>query len=88
MTYRRLLTMFVAVVALAAALSVPRLPGGVTNLGGPAAAQQTIDVDYFYDALDAYGQWVWHPRFGYVWLPGNVRCDWRPYKVGHWVYTD
>ena len=88
MTYRRLLTMFVAVAALAAALSVPRLPGGVTNLGGPAAAQQTIDVDYFYDALDAYGQWVWHPRFGYVWLPGNVREDWRPYTVGHWVYTD
>jgi hypothetical protein len=88
MTYRRLLTTFVAVVALAAALSVPRLPGGVTNLGGPAAAQQSIDVDYFYDALDAYGEWVWHPRFGYVWLPGNVREDWRPYTVGHWVYTD
>jgi hypothetical protein len=80
--------MFVAVVTLAAALSVPRLPGGVTNLGGPAAAQQSIDVDYFYDALDPYGEWVWHPRFGYVWLPGNVRDDWRPYTVGHWVYTD
>jgi hypothetical protein len=88
MTYRRLLAMFVAVVTLAAALSVPRLPGGISNLGGPAAAQQTIDVDYFYDALDPYGQWVWHPRYGYVWLPGNVREDWRPYTVGHWVYTD
>ena len=88
MTYRRLLTMFVAVTALAAALSVPRLPGGISNLGGPAAAQQSIDVDYFYDALDAYGEWVWHPRFGYVWLPGNVRESWRPYTVGHWVYTD
>ena len=88
MTYRRLLTMFVAVVALAAALSVPRLPGGISNLGGPAAAQQSIDVDYFYDALDPYGEWVWHPRFGYVWLPGNVRESWRPYTVGHWVYTD
>ncbi|MCJ7599309.1 MAG: hypothetical protein MUO41_11955, partial [Methyloceanibacter sp.] len=89
MTHRRLLTMFVAMVALAAALSVPRLPGGAAlNLGGPAAAQQAIDVDYFYDQLDPYGQWVWHPRFGYVWLPGNVHESWRPYTVGHWVYTD
>jgi len=88
MNYRRLFTMFVAVVALAAALSVPGLPGGALNLGGPAAAQEAIDVDYFYDQLDPYGQWVWHPRYGYVWLPGNVRESWRPYTVGHWVYTD
>jgi hypothetical protein len=67
---------------------VPRLPGGALNLGGPAAAQEAIDVDYFYDQLDPYGEWVWHPRYGYVWLPGNVRESWRPYTVGHWVYTD
>jgi hypothetical protein len=80
--------MFVAAVTLVAALSVPQLPGGALNLGGPAAAQEGVDVDYFYDQLDPYGQWVWHPRYGYVWLPGNVRESWRPYTVGHWVYTD
>src|SRR5262245_59421447 len=69
-------------------LAAPCLPGSQQlNLGGPAAAQDAIDVDYFYDQLDPYGQWVWHPRFGYVWLP-NVRENWRPFTVGHWVYTE
>jgi Family of unknown function (DUF6600) len=58
------------------------------TLIGPASAQETIGVDYFYDQLGPYGQWVWHPRFGYVWLPDNVSEDWRPYTVGHWIYTD
>ena len=55
---------------------------------GPAAAQEAVDVDYFYDQLESFGQWVWHPRFGYVWIPDNVSENWRPYTVGHWVNTD
>ncbi len=31
---------------------------------------------------------MWHPRFGYVWLPEDVSPDWRPYTVGHWVSTE
>ncbi len=72
-------------------LSAPgvTLPGS-ERLGfvGAAAAQQQVNIDDFYDALDPYGQWVWHPRFGYVWLPENVSQSWRPYTVGHWEYTD
>jgi len=65
------------------------LPGG-QRLGfvGSAAAQQQVNIDDFYDELDPYGQWVWHPRFGYVWLPETVAQNWRPYTVGHWEYTD
>ena len=71
---------------LIALLSVP----GAERLGliGTVAAQETLDIDYFYDQLDPYGEWVWHPRFGYVWLPQTVSENWRPYTVGHWVYTD
>ena len=71
---------------LIALLSAP----GAERLGliGTVAAQETLDIDYFYDQLDPYGQWVWHPRFGYVWLPQTVSENWRPYTVGHWVYTD
>jgi hypothetical protein len=58
------------------------------GVGGLAAAQESIDIDTFYDELAPYGQWVWHPRFGYVWLPETVSDNWRPYTVGRWTYTD
>lgn len=75
-------------VALLAAPSLP-LPGaGLVGFTGSAAADDAVDVDYFYDELDPYGEWVWHPQYEYVWLPGNVREGWRPYTVGEWVYTE
>ncbi len=75
-------------VALLAAPGLP-LPGvGLVGFTGSAAADDVVDVDYFYDELDPYGEWVWHPQYEYVWLPGNVRDGWRPYTVGEWVYTE
>jgi hypothetical protein len=83
----RLLLVGIVWGALFACPALP-LPGG-ERLGfvGSAAAQQ-VNIDDFYDELDPYGQWVWHPRFGYVWLPERVSPNWRPYTVGHWEYTD
>ena len=75
----------------AAFLAAPGLPlPGADRLGlsGTAAAQETIDIDTFYDELAPYGQWVWHPRYGYVWLPETVSANWRPYTVGRWTSTD
>ena len=54
----------------------------------PAVAQQYVSVDYFYDALEPYGEWAWHPAYGYVWVPEDVPDYWRPYTHGHWVYTN
>jgi hypothetical protein len=84
----RLLLIGTVWLALFAAPALP-LPGG-DRLGfvGEAHAQQQVNIDDFYDELDPFGQWVWHPRYGYVWLPETVSQDWRPYTVGHWVYTD
>ena len=74
--------------ALVATPELP-LPGGdKLGLSGSAWAQEYIEIDYFYDELEPYGQWVWHPRFGYVWLPETVSPYWRPYTVGQWVSTD
>ena len=75
---------FAVCVAMAGAPSPLGVPLGWSG----TAAAQPIDVDYFYDELGPYGEWVWHPRFGYVWLPTRVSETWRPYTVGHWVYTD
>jgi Family of unknown function (DUF6600) len=91
MKTRLWLKMTAGALALAALLATPGLPvPGADRLGlsGKALAQETIDIDTFYDELAPYGQWVWHPRFGYVWLPEDVSPDWRPYTVGHWVSTE
>jgi hypothetical protein len=85
------LKLLLAGLVFAAFFTAPGLPlPGADRLGlaGTAAAQDTIDIDTFYDELSPYGQWVWHPRYGYVWLPENVSGNWRPYSVGRWTYTD
>jgi len=46
------------------------------------------DVDFFYDALAPYGDWMEMQPYGWVWAPRSVDAGWRPYRNGHWVYTD
>src|SRR5262245_14505864 len=57
----------------------------VTGTSTPAAAQISEDAQI---ALEQYGMWRPHPRFGDVWVPAGIPPDWRPYQYGHWVYTD
>jgi hypothetical protein len=51
----------------------------------PAQAQVSAE---FQSALEPYGSWQPHPRFGEVWVPYDLPPDWRPYTYGHWVYTE
>ena len=46
--------------------------------------------DYFYNALQDYGQWVQVEGYGYCWQPDIALKDpnWQPYTDGYWVYTD
>jgi hypothetical protein len=48
----------------------------------------SLDISFFYDELSPYGEWVEDPQYGYVWSPNGVDPDWRPYTLGHWVYSD
>lgn len=41
--------------------------------------------DFEYE-LDAYGEWVYMPPYGYVWVPGGVDANWRPYYWGRWTW--
>ena len=55
----------------------------------PPAAPVT--VNYFYNNLSPYGNWVEVEGYGRCWRPTVVMYDseWRPYcDRGHWVYTD
>jgi hypothetical protein len=58
---------------------------GALREGRAAAA---VNVDFFYTALEPYGEWVDVEDYGYCWHPNGVDADWRPYTVGHWAYTD
>ncbi len=54
------------------------------------AIAQDVEVSYqtFYDNLSPYGQWIYDPQFGNVWVP-NEDGDFRPYgSRGRWVMTD
>ena len=79
---RRLLLGAATGLALAVTgVSVPIVAASLT----PAIAQSSEDMTA---ALDAYGHWVRHPRYGEVWVPDGVPPDWRPYEYGRWVFTD
>jgi hypothetical protein len=83
---RALMAGLVALLAFAPGVSLPGT--AKLGLGGPAKAQDVFAIDQFYDALAPYGEWVYQPPYGYVWLPLSVSENWRPFTVGHWIYTD
>ena len=61
----------------------------VTNVLGPPTVAQAAPVSAdFRIALEPFGAWRHSNRFGDVWVPVNRARDWRPYTVGHWIYTD
>jgi len=54
----------------------------------PPVPAPSVEIRFFYDALDPDGDWLWMPPHGWVWAPAAVDPFWRPYTVGHWVWTD
>lgn len=51
----------------------------------PASAR--VDIGFFHQELDPYGDWV-QVSHGWGWVPRDVPPGWRPYTTGHWVYTE
>jgi hypothetical protein len=62
------------------------VPPGIFSVS-QAEAAVSISFSLFYDDLEPHGDWVRY-RDAYVFIPASVGADWRPYTVGHWVYTD
>jgi uncharacterized protein DUF6600 len=69
------------------ALAPAMLTSGDAKAGGPPVAQDYA-IDQFYDELAPFGDWVYHPDHGYVWLPRAVEPEWRPFTVGRWIDTE
>jgi len=46
------------------------------------------DMDQVYDYLSPYGYWTHYTSYGYVWVPSDIRYNWRPYTNGRWVWSE
>jgi len=51
-----------------------------------AEAYLPEELEDFEQELAEYGDWVYIPPYGYVWVPGGVDPDWRPYFYGRWTW--
>jgi len=76
-----------AAVVISLGLATLAFVSTVTGTLSFAQAQVSESAD-FQVALEPYGRWERHSRWGEVWIPTKVARDWRPYTVGRWAYTD
>ena len=75
---------------LASFLGASFVGGPLVDLALPEEAEAGYDIDesYFYTSLSSDGDWINNAQFGWVWYPHHRAVGWRPYTVGHWVWTD
>jgi hypothetical protein len=62
----------------------------VTTIAPQKASAHGVSISFqvFYNELSPYGNWVFNPEYGYVWLP-DVAAGFFPYATdGYWVFTD
>ncbi len=48
---------------------------------------RNIDVEYFYGALEPFGEWIEIDYDEYAWRPYDSDYNWRPYSEGRWEWT-
>jgi len=53
----------------------------------PVHAGPDVFISFRAD-LAPYGHWFQYGSYGWVWRPTHVHRGWRPYRDGHWIYTD
>jgi hypothetical protein len=66
------------------------LVGCLLSQTSRAQAATEVSVNFFYDNLSPYGNWIEVGDYGYCFQP-NVAVNnpsWRPYADGYWAYTD
>ncbi len=75
---------------LASFLGISFVGGAAVDFAVPEEAEAGYDIDesYFYLSLSSDGGWVNNAQFGWVWYPYHRTAGWRPYTLGHWVWTD
>lgn len=51
-----------------------------------AAKRLPAELEDFEGELEEYGDWGWVNPYGWVWVPGGLGPDWRPYYNGYWTW--
>ena len=51
-----------------------------------AARRLPGEIEDFEAELEESGDWSWINPYGWVWVPGGVGPDWRPYYNGSWMW--
>lgn len=46
----------------------------------------SVELEDFEYELAYYGEWTYVFPYGYVWVPGGIAADWRPYWHGRWMW--
>jgi hypothetical protein len=77
-----------ALLSIAATLGILGGIAWIEAARAPVLAQAATATVDFHAALDPYGTWERHSRWGEVWLSANRPRDWRPYTDGQWGYTE
>jgi hypothetical protein len=64
--------------------------GCLFSLSPRAHAATEVTLNFFYDNLSPYGNWIEVGDYGYCFQPNVAVNDpsWRPYSDGYWAYTD
>ncbi|NOR11971.1 MAG: hypothetical protein GQ545_01835, partial [Candidatus Aminicenantes bacterium] len=44
------------------------------------------ELDDYEGELQTFGDWAYVDPYGYVWIPHDVRLQWRPYHNGRWIW--
>jgi hypothetical protein len=88
-----IITLVLLMAAAGAAYSLTPATSFAPDLGGRSVVASQdygaeMDIDYAYNYLAPYGNWVNLNPYGYVWTPRHMGYRWRPYSDGHWVMTD
>ncbi|RUW51655.1 hypothetical protein EOA32_15335 [Mesorhizobium sp. M1A.F.Ca.ET.072.01.1.1] len=70
-------------------LTVVDIPNQIPpfSLVSQARAATEVSISTFYEDLSSHGDWVSY-HGATVFVPTDVPDDWRPYTLGHWVYTE
>jgi len=90
MQHDRVLQAQIAAATPAPVVAPPPTPPAAAPVDDVPAAP-TVTVNYFYNLLSPYGNWVAIDGYGRCWQPGVAvyQSEWQPYgDHGHWVYTD
>lgn len=76
-----------ALISVAATSLLAATPALFATTAAHAQQEVTVSAE-FRTALSPYGEWRRAARWGEVWVPAHMREGWRPYTVGHWVYSN